>query len=385
MNIISKDTLTALINQAEGPKVSLYLPTHRAASPEHLREDTLRFKNLLSTVDGILKNRDSTRRIHDAITVQLKALLQDQDFWRHQTEGLAIFVNPVSLTYFNLPLTTDEYVAVDTHYHLAPLLGLLQESQPYYVLAIARQHPILYKGDQYKLERADIELPIDPEAALHIDEITTEDRGKYALRGQRMASTGTVVYGRGGGEKDEQDEFKRQFFRIIDQKICRQSDISLPLIVAGTETEVCDYKDISSHPKLLEETIEGNHTTGDIAYLHQAAQKIILKDIQKKHNALHERYDELTGAERTVTDPAAILDATEKGRIDTLLLALKATTPDNAQDSLAPEPKITFPSENNRALIDQVALQAWSMGGTIYNCEASHLADSTAMAAMLRY
>lgn len=384
MNIITKDELIELINQPGGPQVSIYLPTHSISSPEHISEDMLRAKNLFTHAGHLLKENDVPEATRQAIGGQLQSLLKNQDFWRHQTDGIAIMVSPDSLTCFNLPFTCEEHVTVDTHYTLAPLLGLLQENRPYYVLAIARQHPLLYRGNLYELEPTELALPIDPETALHIDE-TAEDRGKYTFHGQHNAASGTIIHGHGGGEKNIHDEIKLQFFRLIDHKICGFAETALPLLLAGTENEVADYRSISNYPRLLDDSIEGNHTTDDHAHLYQLAREHMARHQAQAHTLLHKHFEELTGAQRTSIDPATIQTAASEGRVASLLLGLKTTTPDNVSDNLHPAPKLTFPSDEQRDTIEQIARNTWHNGGDIHACDTSELPSNTPFAAILRY
>jgi len=56
-------------------------------------------------------------------------LIEDDDFWTHQANSLAIFVSPGHLTTFRLPNRLENFVRVADRFHIKPLLRALSFPQ----------------------------------------------------------------------------------------------------------------------------------------------------------------------------------------------------------------------------------------------------------------
>jgi hypothetical protein len=78
---------------------------------------------------------------HAAGTKKLRApgrrLLEDINFWKYQSDGLAAFLAPQFLRPFRLPLACKEGVVVANRFSIIPLLPLLSDNGRYFVLALS--------------------------------------------------------------------------------------------------------------------------------------------------------------------------------------------------------------------------------------------------------
>ena len=94
MDILTKDELKTLIEHQDEASVSIFMPTHRVG--RETQQDPIRLKNLLGeakaqlTANGV-RAPEARKWLEPA-----QALLEDQDFWQHQSEGLALFIATMS-------------------------------------------------------------------------------------------------------------------------------------------------------------------------------------------------------------------------------------------------------------------------------------------------
>ncbi len=381
INKITHAALEKLINQNLSPTISIYMPTHKNAAPPNVREDQTRFKNLVAETDRIMRAQGVEADLQAGILDRLNKLIDDQEFWQRQTDGLALFINPKTLTYFNLPVSTDEYVAVDSHYHLAPLFALEQDNQAYYLLALARQEPCLFKGDMYGLEEVAIELPKSIEEALNIDEMS--QRQQHYHGGAGGFATGQNA---GSNSKDAGDQERLRFFRLVDEQLRPAVDTNLPLVLAGVSSDVAEFRSVSKHPNIVEQSVNGNHKQKDLPQMHNLAWDVIRNlVIDNRYESARTSFEELKAQNRSVAAPPAILDAAEKGRVDTLMISMFAETHDTVSDDMRERPKIVFPRDNLKSLLDYCALLTWSQGGKVLNLAQELLPARNRMAAILRY
>src|SRR5438309_9726878 len=73
------------------PAVSLYLPTHVAG--REIRQNAIRLKNLITQTAERL-HAGWRRSEIDALLAPAASLVEDDQFWRHPENGLAVFLAP---------------------------------------------------------------------------------------------------------------------------------------------------------------------------------------------------------------------------------------------------------------------------------------------------
>src|SRR5689334_5625269 len=87
------------------PAVSLYLPTHLAG--REIRQDPIRLKNLLSSAAEQLATIWRKPEIEEFLE-PAAALVRDENFWRHQQQGLAVFLAPGFTRIHKTPIPVPE-------------------------------------------------------------------------------------------------------------------------------------------------------------------------------------------------------------------------------------------------------------------------------------
>lgn len=387
MEQLNRGAIVGLLNEKpKAPAVTIYMPTHRAATSPHMTEDQLRFKNLMNKALELLRNRDDGREMSGALQERMNMLLEDRDFWRDQTEGLLLCIRPGTFRMFHLPLDTEEYVAVADHFHLAPVFGVLQDMQEYYVLVVAQHKPRLLQGTMYGLYPTDLKLPETLERGLNIDEVSQSREAQGSAVGSSM-NAGS--YNGRGGAKNPADAERQRFWRMVDQTVVSKADTRRPLILAGVASELVEYRAISRYPKLLEHGIHGGFNGSVDQELFMPALKIIRKELlNPTHDGVIAEYKRAKGQapQLAAQGVGAIADAAEMGRVDKLLLADIRYTTDTVRDSNQPQPVLTFPPEESAQAVNDIAYQVWNASGQIIDIETGHMPERGALIlATLRY
>jgi hypothetical protein len=394
MEKLSREAIDLLLASNGKPAVTIYAPMIPSGAPPHISENQIRLKNLMHAASNELDSRGDGRELSKTLLDTYDKLNADIEFWERQTPGLLICADSEGLRMFNLPLDTEEYVAIDDQFHLAPVLGLLADDHQFYVLTIAQQNPRLYKGDMYGLHPAGITLPISVAEALNIDESNQKSENQGTATGpSSQGAASSPASGRGwfngrGGAKSPQEADRMRFFRVLDAVVMDKTDQSLPLILGGTESEIAEFRSISKHPHILEGCISGNQADTDTATLFEQARQIIQKElIEPEHAAAIEEYTRLSGAnpDRVAKDQKAIESAAEQGRIDKLLASVYRNTSDTVSDSFADVLRITFPGKDNSRTLNNLAVTVWQMSGKVVNVLPDQIPNNALMVARLRY
>ena len=90
MDIFDRPDLETLLRTQAQPCVSIFMPTERAG--REVQQNPIRLKNLVREAEELL--HELGVRSVDSITKPAHDLLSDGSFWRHQGDGLVLFLAP---------------------------------------------------------------------------------------------------------------------------------------------------------------------------------------------------------------------------------------------------------------------------------------------------
>jgi release factor family 3 len=387
MNKINQSVIETLAAEQKGAVLSIYLPTHHISTPATVKEDQTRLKNLIRQGFGEWQEKVGEEEIK-GIREQLDSMVDDESFWTDMTQGIALFVNIDTISIYHLPIECQEYIYVGNEFDITPLRICVEVGQPHYVFALAKHDPKLFYGDSYGLEPVAIDFPSSPEDALNIDEMFSDSNTVRGVSTQGGGNDKLSSHGQGDSNHAGQEE-RLKYFRILDNMIMKAKsiDATLPIVIAATDSEASDFKNLSNLPNLIQEFVAGNHTTTPLRELHQLTWKIIKNEvIDKKRHLLLEQFNELKGVQKASSDPDEIMAATRTGRVDTLLVGIVPTTNDSisdTNDTNAPLIRLddTYKNLSIRQLINSVVAQ----GGTIIGIDPDELATPSLVGAIYRY
>lgn len=377
MRKLSQQALQQLVQETpRSPAVTLYIPTHISSSPPHITEDQIRFKNLCSQALDILSSQESASDFIKEFEQFRDQMLGDIEFWKHLTASVLICARPGSISYFHLPVDSEEYVAVDDHFHLTPIFGVLHDMRDFYILSLGKHDTALYRGDMYGLEASGITLPAHAGAAAAMHQ--AEDGIHHKDRVDNETPTTLATH-----------DDKHRFFKLIDDKICQAAQTDLPLIVASIDGEVAEYQSISRYPHLVTRSIAGYYTEGQLHELHEKAMDIMREDIlSEEHRMIIDDYNRLAAQpkERTAETMAELKAAAEQGKIQTLLVAMRAKTRDTVRDTREAVHKLVFPGEPSQSqAVDYIAQQVMHQSGRVINLTADEMPHGKLVLAINRY
>lgn len=387
MNIVNQASIDSLISHSAGTAISLYLPTHRHPTPPHIQEDQIRYKNLIAEV------HDESKRKHighdmDTVFKQLEDKLNDLDFWKQTTEGMAIFASLDRFEVYHLPIETDEKFSVGDSFDVAPLLAVISLDQPYYLLAVALHDSKLFRGDICGLVEADIELPHSVEAALNIDEMFANSRTVKSHEGPGGAKGSVSPHGEGDSQEAGKQE-RQMYYRIIDKTIMdwKSYNPKIPVLVAGTDSEAGDFRATSRLPNILDTYLQGNHTKTPINELHELAWPLVRDELKsEQHGQIVDRFNELQGVGKSSSDMGDIADAADKGRVDTLLVDLLHITNDSISDSRqGPIMKLVFDRTYATSKISELVKKVYNQGGNVIGLDSNSMPNQSSVSAIYRY
>src|SRR4051812_10871816 len=152
MDLLYAHDLTELANRRGGPRISLFLPTHRGG-PQTVR-NRIRLKNLLRHAEDALRADGVRGGQIDAVLQPARHLLDLMWLWDQPSDGLALFCGPDEFRHLRVPLRLPELVTIGDRFLVRPLLPLLTADGHFYVLALSQDEIRLYEGTRLDLDEA---------------------------------------------------------------------------------------------------------------------------------------------------------------------------------------------------------------------------------------
>lgn len=232
METLSVAQIEDLQAQADGWCVAVYMPTHRAG--KEIREDHIRLKNRIADAEKQLRQIGVDDSEIDALCGEVRDLCdmdseQNREFWRHQCDGLAIFLSADGSRLFKVGQSFDEKTVVAQRFHVKPLLHAVQGDGEYCLLAVSQNDVRFLEGSRSGLSTRPIEeLPESLQAVVRGD----HQKGFNLHSFRTKANGGENAVPHGHVEKNHEHELAR-YFRIIDEAL--NSDLegdTRPLVFA---------------------------------------------------------------------------------------------------------------------------------------------------------
>lgn len=309
MDTFGRENLKELLEEHDPPAVSIFVPTSRTTSD--WEADRLRYRAAVSRARELLDADFEPARTRELLG-GLETLLDDQEFWLHQSDGLAVFRAPGFSRLYRLPVSLSELVVVAPSFHTRPLLQLLQAPDRFWILALSQKEVRLWEGTPIGLREAELgSIPSSLRDAIakYVDyeEETFHSSGGP---GERPA-----YHGHGPG-RDSLEWQLEHFFRKVDEGLRERlgSDGS-PVILAGVESEVSLFRSLSKLKSLADDAIKGNVSHWSADELHRAARPIMEKVAGRKVDRALELWESAYGLGKTESDLANTARLAVAGRV----------------------------------------------------------------------
>ena len=383
MNQLSQDELKALMGKQRGFCISIFMPTFRTGAES--QQNQIRLRNLLrSAEDKLLAGGLRPQEIKD-LTEPAQALTGNAPFWRRQSDGLALFLSTDTFRVFCLPETFDELVmTVPDHFHVKPLLPLLNGNKRFYILTLSQKEVRFFEGTERTVREIELEaVPKSLDEALQYDDFGKQVRFRTGSAGSGDRSA--MVSGHGAEVEDTKNNLLR-YFHLIDRGL---HDLlrgeQTPLVLAGVEYLFPIYHEANTYPRLLDEGITGNPKGVSTESLHRSALKIVKPYFQKAEHDAIAQYRQSSGTGLASADIREIIAAATHGRVGLLLISRDRHhwgTFDRESGVIEMHQKMGAASED---LLETALLETFLNGGRVFTLSPEKMPDATALAAVFRY
>jgi len=369
------EALADLLADGTGPRLSIYLPTHRR-HPDW-KQDPVRFRALLQRARELLaatyKSRDA-----EAFLEPLREL-EGQRHWEHSLDGLALFCSEDSTAAYRLPIPVPELVVVAETYHTKPLLRFLRSNGRYLVLSVSQNQVTLYEGSPFGAGPVNLEgAPKNLREALGVPDHDRIFESQYVR--------GAMFHGQGPGKEIRKEELLH-FFREIDRGLHEYlREERVPLLLAAVKYYHPIYKSVNRYPELLAEGLAGNYERASADKIHADAWPIVSRVFDARVGTWVDRYRQRAGTGIASERLEEIAIAAVTGRVRCLLVAEEESVwgiLDRKTGAI--ERHEGRKGSEDADLLDDIAEEVFKRGGEVYVVPRAAMPVAGPIAAIYRF
>lgn len=371
MALITKKEMEELDGIHSESCISIFIPTHRVGEEVLQGKDLLQLKNQLRDVKNKLEKEEMGPREIDALIAPIEELIGDSEFWRHQSDGLAIFCSDDFFRKYTIPIHFESFNYVGNSFYLKPLLPIFTGDGHFYVLVLELENVKLYEQTRHSISNVIIDdlIPSRLEERVGYD----FEQKNLQFRTQQEGHSSATFHGHGDADRDRKNEIAR-YFRTVDKGLMTiLSGENAPMILASQDYLFSIYKEENSYPHLLENYISSNLSETDKFLLHEMAWKEVepIFDTERQEKiALFKQYD---GTGRTSSAIEQVVPAALDGKIDTLFVENRADIwgiydPEKRHVRVDEEPQFSSVS-----LLNKAAIKTFLSGGKVYLLEKDEM------------
>lgn len=393
---LTREDVRAFLTEDHSTVVSIYISTEPKAYQSE--RNSLRFRSALNDLTKQLEERGLRRTDVCSMTSPLRDLLDDEQFWLHQTNGLALFRSGSGLETIKLPFEPAESVRVADAPYVVPLLEGLENGERHALLAVSRNMVRLFSCTRDAVEEidtGDLRMPRSLSESMRYDDLQKPESSNHPTTGPGRAVSGATG-GRGDrrhgfhghGESEVQEKtYVAAYLHQIDAALqTRLYELgSPPLILAAVDYVSAIYRRVSKYRALLGATVEGSPDEMRPEELHGRARPILEAQWRAKVADARSRFQERAAHGLATSKFSEVVDAADAGRVDTLLVKKGASVWGHfdATSRAVTLASATRNSESND-LMDLAARRTLTNHGTVLMLDSETMTDETA-AAILRY
>lgn len=378
-----RSEMNSLIEVSSDRCVSIYMPTHRVGD---LYEDVIRFKNLLDEAERRLREMGMRLPDSESLLEPAQELLDDHlNFWRHQSDGLAVFASPGLFKSYRLPVSFDALVVTAHRFHIKPLLRVLNAYSLFYVLALSQASVRLFRCLPEGCETIEVEnMPSSMAEALR-----RHDRERqlqfHTRTGDYSGKRAAMFHGQGAGKDDAKADLSR-FVRQVAVGVGEAlKEEHSPLVLAAVDYVQPLYREVKAYPHVLSQGLLGNPDRLDEMDAASLAWPIVRSHLEQDQVRQVQRHEEISHTALASADLKEILVASSEGRVAKLFLTSGVQSWGMFDFQKREIHYLEGPLPGSQDLFELAAVLAWTKGGDVFVLDPERMPKGTTVAAIFRY
>lgn len=383
IDILTVEEFKDLVDYQHEHSLSIYMPTHRGG--QDIQQDPIRFKNLLEKAKDRLLAKGMRRPEVEEYLKPLRDLLDRTEFWRNQSDGLAVLYSPEEFNIYRLPFEFEELVMINDQYYISPLIPVMVDNQRYYTLALSREKVRLFAGNHLNISELDLgDTPTSLAESLRLDD--PEQRLQQRTSVPSPRGDGAEMFHAHDPDNQEMENLKRFLSEIENAVTGRIGDDNAPLILMGTEKIVSFYQEKDSYAYTLDEVINLNPDQLSAKDILDKSWDLVQPMVEARHQQALDRYRSLADGEKVSEELDKVVPAALHARVDTLFIPLGKQVWGKFDPDQQAVIEMDEEDPESRDLLDFAALHTLRNGGRVYALDPEKMpVDNQHVGAVLRF
>ncbi len=382
MNTITRSEFKELAHKFGDRVISIYIPTSKQ-STDGYQADKLHLKNELK---DIVKELDMDVEEAKKLVKPAQDLLDNYDFWKHNSGMLALFITDGEMDMYRLPVKINKSLHfIGKKPYLLPLMPELTRDGNYYLLFLDLNRIRLYQGSRNSIK----EIELDPEEiTLSFREEEDLDEKVEHLQGQGgVGQAGVMYHGHGGGADEERKVLIQNYFhRMTNMLEPKLNENPLPLYLAGEASLIPLFHEASKYTHLKKGHLPNIAGLAERELQHKAWE-LAGKEFEKEWKSRKDEFEfKLSRNLAIADDNEKLIKASVTGAVDTLWV--QSSTPHLWGTYNEDDFSIQLdqgPTGSNHCLIDMAAVKVLESGGKVYLEDPDDIPSEGMIAGTLRY
>jgi hypothetical protein len=315
----------------------------------------------------VLRNLSAQAAPAAEVADALDDLAEDDEFWEHQANSLAVFAAPGRVRTFRLANALSEAVRVGDRFDVKPLLRAVTFPNAAFVLALA-QGSVRLLEVAASMPTSDVRVPGMPS-----DAASAAGKASIADRSPSGRIQGSE------GQKLRMTQYARKVDAALRDVLAGRH---LPLILAAAPPLDTIFRSVCTYPRLADEGIQGNPEGEPDDVLTAHARAVLDRIYAAELRGVHDLFDERGAQGRAASEISDVARAATIGAVDTLIVDIDVHLPgaiDEAgaieHDGDAEAPGIT----------DELVRRTLQHSGRVLAVRSEDVPGGGAAAAVLRY
>jgi hypothetical protein len=363
---------------------SFYMPTHSSGVEVNEQHDKIHFKAEVQRLATLLENDNQKSAAKEILLKTTEELISNDQFWRNQAEGLAVFITDNFIRVLKLPYAPMQHSGYNKRFFLRPLLPLVMNKEYFFILLLSKKQAKIFRADQYTISPVEIpELPDGIEDVVHFEE---KDGEGLFRTGSSGAGGGANFHGLGESGPDHKENiamYMKEVDRTLHQFLLGNE--SAPLVLAGVEYLLSIFRKVSVYGHIWDGQIEGNVEYKDTATLHKAGLETVESYFTGTLTDAIETYGVKSDTSKVSIQPAEIIQAAHYSRVSKLFveegLEIWGTFDEKNNTIVMHNQRM----EDDESLVDRAIVNTIGHGGEAFILPQDKMPAPSSIAAVMRF